>query len=89
MKRAKGVDFMSSIHSFIDALNNIIDESFPDTKRYIVKGGDLIETVVIELRQGEKKLSYSPYEMFTKSKAYEDTIEEFIKQWEYILEVNE
>ena len=80
---------MSNIYSFIDALNNIIDESFPDTKRYIVKGGDLIETVVIELRQGEKKFSYSPYEMFTKSKAYEDTIEEFIKQWEYILEVNE
>ena len=80
---------MSDIHNFIDTLNEIIDERFPDTNRYIVKGGDFIETVIMELRQGNIKLTYSPYEMFTKSKAYEDTIEEFIKQWEYILEVNE
>ena len=80
---------MSDIHNFIDTLNEIIDERFPDTNRYIVKGGDFIETVIMGLRQGNKKLTYSPYEMFTKSKAYEDTIEEFIKQWEYILEVNE
>ena len=66
----------------------IIDERFPDTNRYIVKGGDLIETVVIELRQGEKKLRYSPYKMYTKSKAYEDTIEELVKRWEYMLEVD-
>ena len=80
---------MSDIHNFIDTLNEIIDERFPDTNRYIVKGGDFIETVIMELRQGNKKLTYSPYEMFSKSKTYEDTIEEFIKQWEYILEVNE
>lgn len=76
---------MSDIHNFIDTLNEIIDERFPDTDRYIVKGGDLIETVVMELRQGNKKLTYSPYEMFTKSKAYEDTIEDFVKIWEGML----
>ena len=76
---------MSDIHNFIDTLNEIIDERFPDTNRYIVKVGDFIETVIMELRQGNKKLTYSPYEMFTKSKAYEDTIEKFVKIWEGIL----
>ena len=76
---------MSDIHNFIDTLNEIIDERFPDTNRYIVKGGDFIETVIMELRQGNKKLTYSPYEMFTKSKAYADTIEDFVKIWEGML----
>ena len=49
---------MSDIHNFIDTLNEIIDERFPDTNRYIVKGGDFIETVIMELRQGNIKLTY-------------------------------
>ena len=76
---------MSDIYNFIDTLNEIIDERFPDTNRYIVKGGDFIETVIMELRQGEKNLSYSPYEMFIKSKTYEDIIEDFVKIWEGML----
>ncbi len=85
MKQAKGVDFMSNIHTFIDVLNNIIDERFPDTKRYIVKGSDFIEGVVMELRQGDQKLKYSPYELFAKSDDYENTIEKFVEKWERML----
>jgi hypothetical protein len=85
MKHAKGVDFMSNIHSFIDILNNIMDEKFPDTKRYIVKGGDFIEGVVMELRQGDQRLKYSPYELFAESEDYENTIEKFIDKWERML----
>jgi glycosylphosphatidylinositol transamidase (GPIT) subunit GPI8 len=85
MKHAIGVDFMSNIHSFIDILNNIMDENFPDTKRYIVKGGDFIEGVVMELRQGDQRLKYSPYELFAESEDYENTIEKFIDKWERML----
>ena len=76
---------MADIHDFIKALNDIVDESFPNTRRYIISGGDFIKDVVIELREENKKLRYSPYELFNKSKNYEDTIEQLVTQWEATL----
>ncbi len=76
---------MSNIHDFINILNAAIDERFPNTNRYIVYGGDFIKDFILELREEDKKLRYSPYELFHKSEDYEDTIEEFVKQWETIL----
>lgn len=76
---------MSNMHDYINVLNAVIDEMFPNTKRYIVDGGDFIKDVVIELREEDKKLRYSPYELFSKSEDYEDTIEKLVKQWEAML----
>lgn len=76
---------MSGIHDFIKVLNELVDEQFPNTTRYIISGGDFISDFVLELREQDKKLRYSPYELFNKSNDYEDTIEEFIRQWEEIL----
>lgn len=76
---------MSNIHNFINALNEIIDERFPNTNRYIVCSSDFIKDAVMELREEDKKLRYSPYELFSKSEDYEDTIEKFVEQWKSIL----
>ena len=77
---------MSNIHDFINVLNAIIDERFPNTNRYIVGGGDFIKDTVMELREEDKKLRYSPYELFSKSEDYEDTIEKLVEQWESMLD---
>jgi hypothetical protein len=76
---------MSDIHVFIKELNDVIDEHFPNTTRYIRYGGDYIKDVVMELKEENKKFSYSPYELFNKSNNYEETIEQLVKQWEGIL----
>lgn len=70
---------MRNIHDFIKILNEVIDERFPNTSRYIVHGGDSIKDVVMELREKDKKLRYSPYELFSKG---EYAIEELVEQWE-------
>lgn len=75
---------MTDIQSFISFLNDTVNERFPSTKIYIAKGGDFIKDVVMELREEDKSLKYSPYELFHKSENYEDTIEQFLKQWESI-----
>lgn len=77
---------MSNIHDFIDILNAVIDERFPNTNRYIVYGGDFIKDFILELREGDKKLRYSPYELFSKSEDYEDTIEKLAEQWKSMLD---
>ena len=77
---------MTDIHDFINVLNTVIDERFPNTDRYIVEGGDFIKDVVLELREADKKLRYSPYELFSKSKKYEDTIEKLVERWENMLD---
>lgn len=76
---------MTNIHDFIKCLNDMVDENFPNTTRYIIYGGDFIKDVVMELREENKKLRYSPYELFNKSSNYEDTIEQLVKQWKAIL----
>ena len=73
---------MTNVHDFRHVLQEIIEEKFPNTTAYIVNGVDLI----IELRQEDKKIRYSPYELFIKSEYYEDTIEEFLEQWKTMLE---
>lgn len=77
---------MTNIHDFIHVLNEIIYERFPNTKIYIVAGGDYIKDEFLELREDDKKLRYSPYELFNKSEDYEDTIEKLVEQWEKMLE---
>ncbi len=57
---------MTDIHDLIQVLDSCIDEAFPDTVRYILAGGDFIKNVVMELREGEKRLRYSPYELFNE-----------------------
>ena len=41
---------MASIHQFVETLNLRIEEEFPQTERYMIKGGDYIRDVVKELR---------------------------------------
>jgi len=76
----------TTAHDFNSVLNNIIDERFPNTERYIVSGSDYFKDVIIELRESGKELRYSPYELFEKSQNYEDTIEEFIVHWQTMLQ---
>ena len=75
----------TTIHDFISVLNDSIDSRFPNTKRYIVDGGDYINDLVFELREGNKKYRYSPYELYNQSKDYEETIEQFIQIWKGML----
>lgn len=75
-----------SEHEFVVILHSILEETFPDTERFIVAGGDYFSDVVMELSQADKKLRYSPYELYKQSDDYEDTIEEFINKWKSILE---
>lgn len=76
---------MTNIHDFIQCLNDLVDERFPHTTRWIVHGGDFIKDVVVELREENKKLRYSPYDLFNKSYNYEETIEQLLTQWECML----
>ena len=76
---------MIYIRDFINILNETLDNRFPNTGRFIVSGGDYIKDVVVELREKDKVLRYSPYELFNKSIDYASTIHELIKQWENII----
>ena len=77
---------MTDVHDFIKCLNAIVDEYFPNTERYLINGSDFVKDFVMELREENKKLRYSPYELFTKSNDYEDTIEQFVMQWKEMLQ---
>ena len=76
---------MTTIHDFIKILNDFICEMFPHTEIRIISGGDYIKDLVLELREGNKRLRYSPYFMFYKSDDYEKTIEDFLRQWEKLI----
>lgn len=73
------------LSDFLEVLNSIIDEEFPNTQRFIISGGDYMKDVVMELREGDRKMRYSPYDMYMNSSDCEKTIEEFVKRWEAIL----
>ena len=75
----------TTIHDFIILLNETLDAQFPDTERFIIKGGDHAKDFVIELRQNGCTYRYSPYKLFQQSKNYEETIEMFLDQWGKIL----
>ena len=75
---------MTSVHDFITVLHNMIDEHFPNTERFIISGGDYIKDMVLELREGDKTLRYSPYELFHTSDDYENTIDAFLDLWKSI-----
>ncbi len=77
-------DFLN-IHEFNGYLNNMIDERFPGTERYIVNGGDYVKDFIIELRKDGKTLRYSPSELYEKSQDDEDIIEGFLEQWQTVL----
>lgn len=77
---------MTYIGDFVKTLNELIDEQFPNTIRYAVKSGDHVEDIVLELREDDKKLRYSPYKMYKNSDNYEDTIEALLNQWEKMLQ---
>ena len=47
-------------------LHEIVDEFLPNTERYMIAGGDFVKGVVIELREDDKKLKYSPYDYLTR-----------------------
>ena len=66
-------------------------QNFPEQKTmtkddYVIICGDYYKDLVCELRENGKALRYSPYELYGKSKNYEETIDEFIKQWETVLQ---
>lgn len=75
-----------NVHEFTAVLNSVIDEKFPNTERYLISGGDYFRDVVIELREADKVLKYSPVDLFKKSQDYEDTINDFVEYWEEILQ---
>ena len=76
----------TNIHDFCNILDQIVDEHFPRTEKYVIKSGDIAKDLVLELRESGKALRYSPYRLFKKSSDYEDTIDLFIKQWAAILQ---
>ena len=76
---------MASIHRFVETLNLRIEEEFPQTERYMIKGGDYIRDVVMELRQGEASFRYSPYELYENADDFEEIIERIVIKWKAIL----
>lgn len=74
----------TDVHHFIDVLNELMDERFPETERYLVSGGDYIKDEVFEIRQSGHSLQYSPMEMFSSGK-WEEAINELFERWEMML----
>lgn len=70
------------IHQFINELNSEIDRKFPNTVRIIINSGDNIEDILIELRENDKKLRYSPYLLFKQS---DNGISELLDKWEKMI----
>lgn len=58
---------MVDLTDFINYLNSSINENFPNTSKYIVNGSDSIKDIIMELREDNKVLRYSPYKLFTES----------------------
>lgn len=75
----------TTFHDFTAVLCDIIDSRFPNTERYIAIGGDFVWDWIFELRENDKKYRFSPYELYSKSSNYEETIEEFVETWERML----
>lgn len=74
-----------SIGEFEYVLIELITENFPDTVVRILHGGDYVKDFVCELSKDGKRLEFSPYELYIKSKDYEETIESFLAEWEEVL----
>lgn len=74
----------TDVHHFKMVLNNLMDEKFPKTERYLVSGGDYIKDEVFEMRQSGHSLQYCPMEMFSSGE-WEDSINELFKRWEKML----
>ena len=74
-----------SIHEFEHVLIELITERFTDTVVRILHGGDYVKDFVFELSKDGKRLEFSPYELYIKSKDYEETIESFLAEWEEVL----
>ena len=79
-----GGKISTSIHDFIALLNEALDATFPDTERVIIKGGDYVKDIIIELRVNDCKYQYSPYDLYHQSENYEDTIEDLLSVWKRI-----
>lgn len=74
-----------TIHEYLKLLNEEIDNRFPNTTRIAIAGGDYIMDWVMELREGDSRMQYCPYEMFINSNGnYEDSILELCNEWERI-----
>ena len=59
----------------------MVHEQFPDTQIRIVRGGDCWKDHVMVLMERGKELFYHPNELYGRSEAYEETIEELILAW--------
>ena len=77
---------MSNIRKFINDLDKSIRDNFPNTQSYIIYNGDSIKDLIIELRENDKRLRYSPYKLYDKSDNYKYTIDKLLKQWRDKLE---
>ena len=73
---------MNQIHEKINKLNQPIDVKFPNTKRYIISGSDYLKDVIFELRESDKGLRYSPYELFSETDDPDYAITQFLYKWE-------
>ena len=76
----------TNVHNYIELLNDELDNRFPNTIRVIISGGDFIKNVVMELRENNSKMQYSPYELFINSDGnYEDSIFALCNAWAEII----
>lgn len=73
----------NDIHDFIAMLHEEIDCRSPNTERFIIKGGDYVWDLVLELREGNHRMQYCPYELFLQADgSYEDIILVLCKKWQ-------
>lgn len=81
LEKHRGNFVKISSNDFLEVLVSVINEKFPNTQQYIVKAGDDVKDLVMELREEDARFCYSPYELFICSNSYEETIEKFLEQW--------
>jgi len=76
----------TSIQYYIELLNEELDSRFPNTTRFAISGGDFVQNWVMELRDGDCRLQYRPYELFTNANGnYEDSVLELCNTWEKVM----
>lgn len=73
-----------SFWEFYNFLLEVIKEEFPETELFIIKGGDYVQDVVMEFRQNDHRVRYTPYELYQEGylhNNFEEIVEHFIETY--------
>lgn len=72
-----------SFHEFNHFLSEEIKEQYPDAELLMIKGGDCVKDIEMEIRNNKSNVRYKPYEMYQEGCAsddFENVIHDFVKK---------